>query len=75
MVPCRLYEQVHHSFVATEQERGLKDQRQPYENCHLDPRHMNLVVKLTMSTGCMKCRMQRCRGLVKAAVYELGFSE
>ena len=29
MVPCRLYEQVYHSFVVTEQERGLKDLRQP----------------------------------------------
>ena len=31
MVLCRLYEQVYHSFVVTEQERGLKDPRQPTE--------------------------------------------
>ena len=36
MVLCRLYEQVHHSFVETEQEPGLKDLRQPTEICHLD---------------------------------------
>ena len=50
-VPCRLYEQAHHSFVMTEQERDLKDPRQPTKI--VIQTILLRVVKLTMSTGCM----------------------
>jgi hypothetical protein len=71
MVPCRLYEQVHHSFVVTEQERGLKGPRQPTKIV-IRPRQAHLVVKLYDEDRLHESRMQRYRGLVD--VDELGYS-
>ena len=57
MVLCRLYEQVYHSFVVTEQERGLKDLRQPTKVVRT--RQSYFGVKLTIRTGCICARMWR----------------
>ena len=70
MVLCRLYEQVYHSFVVTEQERGLKDPRQPAK----------IIIQTKLVASCCKAYNEyrlhmsyiKCRRVVDAD--ELGFS-